>query len=150
MGLVPRFTIGDIREKMEAVHQRVDAVIIGKLEYLGETGVAFARTLNTYQDQTGNLRASIGYLILHDGIVVRRAFAGAMPEGASAGESHARKVAAEFPQGYVLILVAGMAYAAAVESRGLDVLSSAQHMIEGMLPQMKAEIKRQLANVGPR
>ncbi len=150
MGLVPRFTISDIRRKLEQAHARIDQVIISKLQYLGELAVTYARTLNTYQDQTGNLRASIGYLILHDARVVYSSFDGAMPEGVSAGESHARKVAAEFPKGYVLILVAGMAYAAAVESRGLDVLSSANHMVEGMLPEIKAEIKRQLAGMGPR
>lgn len=98
------------------------------LQFLGEEFVNKARGLDTYQDRTGNLRASIGYIILKDGKIVDQNFL-ASPRGTdkTGGIAFARQVAGEvandFPEGFVLIGVAGMSYARYVEDKGFDVIT---------------------------
>lgn len=144
MGLKANFSLQDIRKDFALVTAQFDAAVIITLSYLGEMGVIQARSLNTYQDQTGNLRSSVGYLILRNGLVVKSAFTGGKAQGRSEGNAVARQLAAQFPTGYALIVVAGMNYAATVESRGLDVLTSAQLLAErempGLIEQLKSKI----------
>ncbi|MBR0291125.1 MAG: hypothetical protein IJQ79_03230 [Bacteroidales bacterium] len=82
-------------------------------------------TASYWIDQTGNLRNSIGFIVMEDGRVVNRNFASTVPGGTlgtKAGESFAEELASKYPKGYCLIIVAGMDYAAyveAVESRSV-------------------------------
>lgn len=119
------------------------SVILRMLSYVGELCVNEARSLTTYQDQTGNLRASVGYLILYNGVVLTSDFGTGV--GGSTGEQVARTVASQYPSGWVLIVVAGMAYAADVESRGLDVLTSAEQLAKQVVPGLIADLRKQLA-----
>lgn len=90
--------------------------------------VAAARSLNTYQDQTGNLRSSIGYVIYQDGLKMGEDFeAHPASESGATGVSTARdladSVAGEYAGQTVAVIVAGMNYAVYVESRGFDVIT---------------------------
>lgn len=62
-------------------------------------------------------------MILKDGEPIKSSFNGGKEEGRSKAKEAAAEVATEYPRGYVLIGVAGMNYAAAVESKGFDVIS---------------------------
>ena len=46
--------------------------------------------------------------------------------GGSSGKAYAEKLAAKFPQGIALIVVAGMEYAAFVQNKGYNVLIEAE------------------------
>ena len=119
-GLFSRATVQRfLDEKMEAATDKV----LEALQYEGELFVNKARLGGNYKDQTGNLRSSIGYLILKDGKVIDKNFQGDKARGKEAGIKAASEVANDFPKGYVLIGVAGMNYAAAVESKGYDVIT---------------------------
>ena len=95
------------------------------MSYIGEEFVNKARTNNTYQDQTGNLRSSIGYVIAKNGRIIKRNFEqrGDANEGVTLGLNLADKAVAEYPNGIVLIVTAGMNYGLYVESMGYDVLT---------------------------
>lgn len=147
MGIRPRFTARDVRKDLMRRAALIDRAIINTLAYLGELCINHARSLKTYQDQTGNLRSSIGYLIVKDGRVVRTNFAG-NSQGQGRGRDVARQLADEHPSGYALIVVAGMNYATAVESRGLDVLASAEQLAETELPRMLRDLKIDVATLG--
>lgn len=104
-----------------------------QLQYIGETFVKNARESGNYKDRTGNLRNSIGYLILKDGKQLIDNFRPSSSgdgktktekNGQAKGRQKAAEIAQKFPKGYVLICVAGMEYAAAVESKGFDVITS--------------------------
>lgn len=121
--------------------------LIGRLQYLGEKCVNEARDnrTNSYTDRTGNLRSSIGYVVLYNGVPVSEmSVQGDKPAGRSAGESSLSKAIAEAPStGYVLVVVAGMHYAHYVAARGFDVLDSAEHLAEVEMPKILDKLKIQ-------
>lgn len=124
----PKFTRADIKKMLVKKLERFDQVIINRLTYVGETFVRNARLNGNYGDVTGNLRSSVGYIILKNGSTIEENFEES-PKGAGGakgkqtGQALVNELKAEYSMGYVLIVVAGMEYAAAVESRGKDVLT---------------------------
>lgn len=148
MALVPKFDWEKIRKGLAEQFVKIDQATLLTLQRVGEQFVNDARSstidnlglstllegvesqptnevtgLKTYRDRTGNLRSSIGYVILKNGEQVESFFEGEESEGKEAGKAVTIEVAEKFPKGYVLIVVAGMGYAAAVEANGFDVLS---------------------------
>jgi hypothetical protein len=124
--IVPKFTKADIARMLADRAARIDQAILNVLIRVGEQFVSDARSVNTYQDDTGNLRSSIGYVVLKDGKQLsenferkgaKRKYGGRKGED---GVSEAKKVINEakskITSGYALIVVAGMDYAYAVES----------------------------------
>lgn len=143
MGIKAKFTMSDFRREIEKRMIRIDKAIILNLQVLGEELVNHARTLDTYKDQTGNLRASIGYVLVVNGKIYTHYF----PDtkiGAQTGRKLADQLANKAFKGYALIVVAGMDYAAAVESKGFDVLASAELLASRELPKLKQKLKRQI------
>jgi hypothetical protein len=119
--------------------------IIRNLCYVGERCVNEARSYNgkVYTDQTGNLRSSVGYVVVADGNVIQAgnfAQVKAGAQGTSDGEAFARKLTGRFPKGICLIVVAGMKYAASVSAKGYNVLDSSELMAEKLVPQMLEQI----------
>lgn len=121
--LNPAFNINNIQQIFDDFIQSADEKVFESLQYIGEQFVNEARAKGTYTDRTGNLRSSIGYLILHNGEVVDQNFQGSQEDGVSKARNFASDLAGEYPDGFVLIGVAGMEYAAAVESKGYDVIT---------------------------
>ena len=89
-----------------------------------------AKSLDTYQDQTNQLRSSIGYQIYNQGVLVTDYFQpGGKGDGSGAGQGVARgktvaaEAARQYPDDVVGVIVAGAHYALYVESKGYDVIS---------------------------
>ena len=118
----PLFGGQQIKNIFDKFQKNLDNKMVSTLQYLGEEFVNKARSVSTYKDRTGNLRASIGYVVLARGRVVAKNFVG-KNKGKSAGTEIANEVAANYPNDYVLIGVAGMKYAAHVEAKGHDVIT---------------------------
>jgi hypothetical protein len=126
MALVPKFTNADIQKMVAEKAGRIEQAILLRLQRIGEQFITDARNNGTYKDRTGNLRSSIGYVVLRNGEQLtesgfQQVKAGAL--GTATGNKVLLEAASRFPKGYVLIVVAGMSYAAAVEAKGLDVLT---------------------------
>ncbi|MCK4295180.1 MAG: hypothetical protein KAX28_00815 [Candidatus Marinimicrobia bacterium] len=136
MGLIPGFSQADINRRITNWVVSIEQRIIWTLAMVGEKFVNDARNTQTYQDQTGNLRSSIGYIIAKDGVIIQENI-----EGKAEGRAHAKEVAREVlrenSKGFILIVVAGMEYAAAVESKGYDVIT-------GSIPAAKALLKKKI------
>ncbi|SFE54357.1 hypothetical protein SAMN03003324_00841 [Pedobacter antarcticus] len=127
MAIKPSFTNAQVRKELERQLERIESAIISRLQYIGETFVNNARLNGKYLDQTGNLRSSIGYIVMKNRKVVKENFEKSGkggPKGVSSAKDYINKLKLNFGNGYVLIVVAGMDYAAAVESRGKDVLTA--------------------------
>jgi 3-dehydroquinate synthetase len=143
-GLTPKFNPSDIVNMIEDRKEKIRQAVIARFQFIGETFVTNARSTKTYKDHTGNLRNSIGYIILENGEQIfdnfeksaqvevlitkgkskgKTILSSGADEGLATGHDFAGLVASRFPRGLVLIVVAGMEYAAAVESRGYDVLT---------------------------
>lgn len=130
MGIEPKF---DIDEIFRNVQQKVNAIMIGVEEAMMKTCleiVTHAKQLNTYEDQTNNLRSSIGYIIYNKGEKVAEYFnqdggggGGTGTDGIGKGKEAAESAAKDFPEDLVGVIVAGEDYALYVESKGYDVLS---------------------------
>ena len=146
MGVKANFDTKGIHAYLEGKVKAIEAEIVRRMQYLGEQCINHARALNTYKDQTGNLRSSIGYLIVVNGSIVNTGGFKGSNEGAVNGNNFAREIALTSPNGFVLIVVAGMNYAKYVETRGFDVLTSAELIAKTELPkiikQLKATIKK--------
>ncbi len=92
-----------------------------------------------YMDWTDNLRSSIGYVIAIDGKIVQMSSFDVVKnggKGATEGKEFALQLIKDYPQGIVLIVVAGMNYATYVSAKGYDVLDSSELLAEKLVPQM--------------
>ncbi len=84
----------------------------------------------TFTDYTGNLRSSIGYIIVYNGKQVAINFSysilGSIREvGLQIGIELAEEISKEYKTGFAMICVAGMGYALTVEQFGKTVLTQA-------------------------
>lgn len=131
VSIIPKFTSADIKKVLQERMDRIEKAILTRLKRIGEQFVKNARTNGNYVDRTGNLRSSIGYVILRNG----EQFAGGSfkqiktgSDGIASGNKVLSDAMQNFPKGYVLIVVAGMHYAAAVEAKGKDVLTGSSQI----------------------
>ncbi len=149
----PNFTKADIHRSMMVKKQRITDAIISRLEYVGWGFVKMAREKTAasggFNDVTGNLRSSIGFTVLHNGQTKLENFEASKSgtdkvKGMNEAKKYIRELKANFTEGYVLIVVAGMGYAAAVESRGKDVITGSSLVAERMLKQALKRLKEKL------
>lgn len=98
------------------------------------TGVGF-------NDQTGNLRASIGYIVLFNGVQLVEDFTG-VADGIKQGREVAAKEGASYPKGFVLVIVAGMEYATYVEDLGYDVISGSTMLAGKLMSRVQDNVKK--------
>lgn len=129
-GFTPLFSDNEIDQWLDIFKEEVEDRIFNLLAAAGEMFVKYARELHTYEDHTGNLRSSIGYIICKNGESVMEDFQHSdrgtdKITGNIKGRQLAETIASSFPFGYILIGVAGMQYAAAVEAKGYDVVTGA-------------------------
>lgn len=131
MALIEKHGFDEIKRKIANGGGGVpERVMLRRLHKLGLDMTTHARTVTPghssggYNDQTGNLRSSIGYRIYKDGVPVEDGgFQGGYgAEGGAKGEAGAKSALNLYslPQGYekgwTIVIVAGMSYASAVES----------------------------------
>jgi len=123
--MIPKFTTKQLEAQLISWAAQNERKFIIALSYIGEEFVNKARSINTYLDDTGNLRSSIGYVIAKNGRVIKRNYKqfGDGDKGVTDGLNLADKAAAEHPRGIIVIVTAGMNYALPLETMGLDVLT---------------------------
>jgi len=110
---------------------------------VGEECINYARIHGSYIDQTGNLRSSIGYAVLDDGREISVKGFEQVKEGAKgvrSGKQFLKEIMSRHRNGIVLIVVAGMDYAAEVESRGRDVIAGSQLYGENLAPKLLRQL----------
>lgn len=130
-GMTPLFTGNDIESWFEHFQDRSEEKIFTLLQAAGEKFVEYSRKSGKYMDHTGNLRSSVGYVIIADGQELTTNFEKSAKgtdrtTGEKEGHRLAESVAESYPDGFVLIGVTGMDYAVYVEAmEGKDVISGA-------------------------
>ena len=154
----------EITQAMQTLHRR----IIRDLTIAGEEAVKKARSIVTagggggvlppYTVQTGNLVSSVGYAVVQDGQIVTMSSFQAVQgrpdkngiplgdgqEGSAKGKEYVKELAMRFPQGYALILVAGMHYASYVqELYHRDVLVSGSLVAEQLVREIQDKFNRE-------
>lgn len=141
MGIKPTFGNNVIRSKVAKFQENLEKATIFTLQYLGEELAKYAKEQHNYTDQTGNLTNSIGYAVVAKGKIVNYGGEIQPGEGAEQGLMVATKMAAELPQSFSLIIVAGMNYAAYVEAKGYNVILPAEIRARKDFPQAMSELK---------
>lgn len=142
MAIKPNFTKDDVRKRFDAFLNEIEKKQIARLQRLGEMCLVEARTNKGYMMQTGALLSSTGYEVFVDGIAIHSQFdaaSGAESNAAETGIKSGQSIAETIgkgTKGIALVVVAGMNYAAYVEAKGYNVLSSAEHLAERELPRM--------------
>lgn len=148
MALRSNMNINAINKEIERATKKMQKDIIRVLRFVGEKAVNEARMNKTYQDRTANLRNSTGYVIVFNNQVVHEDFSltasGNEPsseDGVQIGREFALQLANNYPD-IALIVVAGMNYAAYVESRGYNVLTSAEQLAKVQVPLLLKQLAK--------
>ena len=149
--LTPLFSNKDIDKFIKRFGERSESKVYEILVQAGEYAVGEARKGGIYNDITGNLRSSVGYVILKNGALVVDNFEKSKKGSDRAtGEKTGRQLAFSIAKstakkGYVLVVVAGMEYAAAVQDiEGKDVLKGAVILTENYLGTLISKITSKL------
>lgn len=158
----PKFSMNDLMRGINIQVEKVENAILDQIKQIGEQFIIEARSTNTYKDRTRNLRGSIGYVILKDGkqifgdfqrpktiAALKKKKNGEDQEqaeyvGDRVGKELALKIGEDYPVGYVLICVAGMNYAAAVEAKGYDVITGASITAEKTFKRVMQRLQQRL------
>lgn len=145
--------MSDINAAIQAEKERANMLAIRALSYLGEMCVIEAKDRPqeaSWFDHSGNLRSSIGYVIVHNGKIIRYSGFNQVKqgsEGVKEGKTLAEELSRKHSSGYALIVVAGMNYAELVEAMdNKNVLASAELFARSELPNMMAKLKTQIAS----
>ena len=83
-----------------------------------------------YTDRTGILRNFVGYIVLLNSVEKSKSNISAL------NQKLIEELKSKYPKDLVLIVVAGMNYAAYVEAKGFNVLSSAELMAKNILTKL--------------
>lgn len=134
---------GKIKASLKSQWLEIEKRILNRLVEIGEKCVAIARERGSYGNQTGNLRSSIGYVILKDGEEVTKGasaqFSGPKGDGSDGirmASLMPAKIQALYPMGIVLAVFAGMNYAVYVEAiHHKDVVTTAKLLMDKLVHQ---------------
>ena len=147
MGFRNDTPINDINEYIKARADNYFRRVVRTMKYIGELCVKQARNsdakVKDFKDDTGNLRSSIGYVVVHNGSIL---YESAFPrvkkgnKGHETGKDLAELLAAQ-SSGLCLIVVAGMEYAIYVKNKGYDVIDSAELVANKIINQLLGKIK---------
>ena len=162
VNIVANFNIDDmIRNATERIADIIDDIVLAMQMACIDT-VKAARELPSpppemrgephqpnYIDDTGYQRGSIGYAVYNNGVLVVEDFEGKESGNAGAGASQgqasgralATEIAGKYTQGICAVVVCGAEYAAAVESKGYDVLTGSAKELGNIFKQYIAEVK---------
>lgn len=145
--------MSEINAAIKAEVERANMLTIRALSYLGEMCVIEAKDRpqeSSWFDHSGNLRSSIGYIIVHNGKIIKYSGFNQVKQGSDGikeGKELATELAKQYTSGYALIVVAGMNYAELVEAMDSKVvLASAELFARNELPNMMTKLKTQIAS----
>lgn len=155
-GFKPVYTNAGVHARFVEFAQRIHRAMITVLQYIGEECVRQARENGNYIDHTGNLRNSIGYVLLYNGDIVSTNFEERVQSkvinkangvGVLEGRKLTETLAKDFTKGYALIIVAGMNYAYYVETLNKDVLDGAERYAIRVVPKMIKSLQTQVYKI---
>lgn len=142
MALKGKFDQAAFEKRVQEAFERHRQNVIEALIWMGGECVKDAKSNGSYTDRTGNLRNSIGYVIFENGAILHEYFEktteGTEPSNENpinTGRNLAVEVGSDY-EGMALVVVAGMKYAMYVETRGYNVLTSAEYLANNELPKL--------------
>lgn len=144
---IKKISKSDIHAYLEQRLEQERRKLVYRYAAVAEECLSLARSTTkaskNFLDQTGNLRSSMGYIIVDNGRVINFSDFKQVKEGDTGtvrGKALARQLADRFGKGICMVFVAGMEYAVFVENRGYDVLTSANLQAETDIPDLLKEL----------
>lgn len=121
---------------------KIEKALIYRLEYAIEELTNHAKQNNEYGEPTGNLKASIGGVLLKDGRPITYKGFNDSKDGGGVGLEYINSLVGSYQSGYVILIVAGMEYATYVENyHGLNVLKKSELLIDGKIKEIAEKLK---------
>ena len=130
--------IGELQKRLKEKSVLVERKLEMELSQVGEESVTFSKENKGYHDRTANLKNSISYALFKDGELLEKHIgnipkpnedAGGQAQVADNLTRYAAQEGVVKPQGYTLIVVAGMNYGKYVEDKGYNVLYLTQNYL---------------------
>ena len=130
--------IEELQKRLNQIKESVDNRLAMELRQVGEEAVTFSKENKGYHDRTANLKNSISYALFKEGELLEQHIgnipranedAGGLAEVADNLSRYATQEGVVKPQGYTLIVVAGMNYGKYVEDKGYNVLYLTQNYL---------------------
>lgn len=130
--------IEELQKRLNQMKDSVDRRLAMELRQVGEEAVTFSKENKGYHDRTANLKNSISYALYKDGELLEQHIGNIpKPEEDVNGQAQVADNLARYatqdgvvkPQGYTLIVVAGMNYGKYVEDKGYNVLYLTQNYL---------------------
>ncbi len=134
MAIYLKTSQAEMSNRLNADMENIIAKLLKMLMYIGERCISEARTSGNYTDRTGNLRGSIGYVVLRNGVVQN------MNAPMSKSKRFIEELIPKYSKGIVLVVVAGMNYAAYVEAKNYNVLASSELEAEKLVNRLLLQI----------
>lgn len=131
MGVKAATSTKEINAMLRNEAERARRVLIRTMLYCAEEVTNAARSTNSYADRTGNLRSSVGSIVIVDGKIIQEYGFEKVKngdQGITDGKEFAHSLASQYPTGIAIIVVAGKEYASYVADKGYDVLDSAEEL----------------------
>lgn len=151
--------LDSVVSQIEKQSEKYIQAFIDDLDYIGLKVIRYIRDRSgeeSWIDQTGNLRSSIGYVIVRNGKIVKRGGfekvdgpkrSETTEDGSVLGENYAKRLAADYTKGFALIVVAGMDYASYVEDmESKDVLKGGELEAEKLVKKLIDDYNRMSSN----
>lgn len=158
MGIKANFSMAEVSAQLGEWENTIVDKMVQALGMLGAKCVNHARKIPKdigFEDQTGNLRSSIGFKIFVGGNPVKENYQKVKngDEGMANGKALADEVGERCGSKQIMLVVtAGMEYAIHVESLGRDVITSSELMAEQMFPEYVKKVdemvRRQIKKIG--
>ena len=130
--------IEELQKRLNQMRESVDNKLAMELRQVGEEAVTFSKENKGYRDHSSNLKNSISYALFKDGELIEQLIgiipkpnedAGGQAQVADNLARYATQEGVVKPQGYTLIVVAGMNYGKYVEDKGYNVLYLTQNYL---------------------
>lgn len=153
-GLTPMWSDREVGRWFDSFVDRAEERIYKLLQRAGEEFVKIARKKGNYQDNTGNLRSSIGYVIVKDGDILTENYEQSTTgTDKQTGIREAKRLVSEltsvYSDGWVLVGVAAMPYAVYVEAIDCkDVVTVAADHTEDWVRKQSKTLFDKLAEKG--
>lgn len=144
MGVKATTSMAQINKMLREEVERQRKVLIRTMLYCAEEITNAARTTNSYTDRSGNLRSSVGCIVIVDGTIIQEYGFEQVKEGSQGvidGKEFAYSLARQYPHGVAIIAVAGKEYASYVADKGYDVLDSARVLAKKVVEMSLKELK---------
>lgn len=144
MGVKLATPMSQVNKMLREEVEKKKRVLIRTMLYCAEEITNAARSTNSYHDQTGNLRSSIGCIVVVDGRIIQEYGFEQVKDGNAGitdGKEYARSLASRYSQGVAIIAVAGKEYASYVADKGYDVLDSAEELAKKVIDMSLKELR---------